>query len=56
MLHRVLTLLEGLADVPGMQIQNRQNLAQDLKMLISGFEACPTYGIRGLRYVWTALR
>lgn len=44
-----INLSEGLADVPGLQIQNRQNFAQDLQMSIRGFGARSTFGIRGLR-------
>lgn len=44
-----INLSEGLADIPGLQIQNRQNFAQDLQMSIRGFGARSTFGIRGLR-------
>ncbi|VWX58100.1 putative iron outer membrane receptor [Burkholderiales bacterium 8X] len=42
-------LSEGLAGVPGLQIQNRQNLAQDLQLSIRGFGARSTFGVRGVR-------
>ena len=42
-------LSEGLAGVPGLQILNRQNYAQDLQMSIRGFGSRSTFGVRGLR-------
>lgn len=42
-------LSEGLASVPGLQIQNRQNYAQDLQISIRGFGARSTFGVRGVR-------
>ncbi len=42
-------LSEGLAGVPGLMIQNRQNYAQDLQISIRGFGARSTFGIRGVR-------
>lgn len=42
-------LSEGLAAVPGLQIQNRQNYAQDLQISIRGFGARSAFGVRGLR-------
>lgn len=42
-------LSEGLSDVPGLQIQNRQNYAQDLQLSLRGFGARSTFGVRGLR-------
>ena len=42
-------LSEGLAGVPGLLIQNRQNYAQDLQISIRGFGARSTFGIRGVR-------
>ncbi|MEO6959998.1 MAG: TonB-dependent receptor [Burkholderiaceae bacterium] len=42
-------LSEGLAGVPGLQIQNRQNYAQDLQISIRGFGARSTFGVRGVR-------
>ncbi len=42
-------LSEGLAGVPGLMIQNRQNYAQDLQISIRGFGARSAFGIRGVR-------
>ncbi len=42
-------LSEGLAGVPGLMIQNRQNYAQDLQISVRGFGARSTFGIRGVR-------
>lgn len=42
-------LSEGLAAVPGLQLQNRYNLAQDLQLSIRGFGARSTFGVRGVR-------
>jgi iron complex outermembrane receptor protein len=42
-------LSEGLGQVPGLQIQNRQNFAQDLQLSIRGFGARSTFGVRGVR-------
>lgn len=42
-------LSENLSNVPGLQIQNRQNYAQDLQISVRGFGARSTYGVRGLR-------
>lgn len=44
-----INLSESLAKVPGLQIQNRQNYAQDLQISIRGFGARSTFGVRGLR-------
>ncbi|SAI69915.1 TonB-dependent receptor [Bordetella ansorpii] len=44
-----INLSEGLAGVPGLQIQNRQNYAQDLQISIRGFGARSTFGVRGVR-------
>ncbi|ARP93599.1 TonB-dependent receptor family protein [Bordetella genomosp. 13] len=44
-----INLSEGLASVPGLQIQNRQNYAQDLQISIRGFGARSTFGVRGVR-------
>lgn len=35
--------------MPGLQVQNRQNYAQDLQLSIRGFGSRSTYGVRGLR-------
>lgn len=42
-------LSEGLASVPGLQIKNRQNYAQDLQLSIRGYGARSTFGVRGVR-------
>ncbi|HHC2528664.1 TPA: TonB-dependent receptor PqqU [Klebsiella pneumoniae] len=42
-------LSESLGAVPGRQVQNRQNYAQDLQLSIRGFGSRSTYGVRGLR-------
>ncbi|MDY1449077.1 TonB-dependent receptor [Pseudomonas aeruginosa] len=42
-------LSEGLAGVPGLQLQNRQNYAQDLQLSIRGFGARSSFGARGVR-------
>ncbi|RZL96301.1 MAG: TonB-dependent receptor [Variovorax sp.] len=42
-------LSESLGTVPGLQIQNRQNYAQDLQLSVRGFGARSTFGVRGVR-------
>lgn len=42
-------LSENLSGLPGLQIQNRQNYAQDLQISIRGFGSRSTYGVRGMR-------
>ncbi|NDJ57657.1 TonB-dependent receptor [Enterobacteriaceae bacterium 4M9] len=42
-------LSESLTSVPGLQVQNRQNYAQDLQLSIRGFGSRSTYGVRGIR-------
>ncbi|HCI5934821.1 TPA: TonB-dependent receptor [Klebsiella quasipneumoniae subsp. quasipneumoniae] len=42
-------LSESLGAVPGLQVQNRQNYAQDMQLSIRGFGSRSTYGVRGLR-------
>ncbi|WP_462181340.1 TonB-dependent receptor PqqU [Klebsiella variicola] len=42
-------LSESQGAVPGLQVQNRQNYAQDLQLSIRGFGSRSTYGVRGLR-------
>lgn len=42
-------LSESLGAVPGLQVQNRQNYAQDLQLSIRGFGSRSTYGVCGLR-------
>lgn len=42
-------LSETLKGVPGLQLNNRENYAQDLQISIRGFGARSTFGIRGIR-------
>lgn len=42
-------LSEGLANLPGVQVQNRQNYAQDLQISMRGFGARSSFGVRGIR-------
>ena len=42
-------LSENLGGVPGLQIQNRQNYAQDLQLSVRGFGSRSMYGVRGVR-------
>jgi iron complex outermembrane recepter protein len=42
-------LPDAMRQVPGLQIRDRQNYAQDLQMSIRGFGTRSTFGIRGLR-------
>jgi iron complex outermembrane recepter protein len=42
-------LSESLGAVPGLQVQNRLNYAQDLQLSIRGFGARSTFGVRGVR-------
>ena len=42
-------LSESLGAVPGLQLQNRQNYAQDLQLSVRGFGARSTFGVRGVR-------
>lgn len=44
-----INLSDGLDGVPGLQIQNRQNYAQDLQISIRGFGARSTFGVRGIK-------
>lgn len=44
-----INLSESLTRVPGLQVQNRQNYAQDLQISMRGFGSRSTYGIRGIR-------
>jgi len=44
-----INLSESLGSVPGLQIQNRQNYAQDLQISMRGFGARSTFGVRGIR-------
>ncbi|EHM1309788.1 TonB-dependent receptor, partial [Salmonella enterica subsp. enterica serovar Enteritidis] len=40
---------ETLTSVPGLQVQNRQNYAQDLQISIRGFGSRSAFGVRGIR-------
>ena len=42
-------LSEALNATPGLQLQNRQNYAQDLQLSIRGFGARSTFGVRGIQ-------
>ncbi|WP_180069198.1 TonB-dependent receptor [Acinetobacter sp. YH16038] len=42
-------LSETLKGVPGLQLNNRENYAQDLQISIRGFGARSTFGVRGVR-------
>ena len=42
-------LSESLGGVPGLQIQNRENYAQDLQLSVRGFGARSAFGVRGVR-------
>ncbi|KAA9000537.1 TonB-dependent receptor [Affinibrenneria salicis] len=44
-----INLSEKLSGVPGLQIQNRQNYAQDLQLSVRGFGSRSMYGVRGVR-------
>ncbi len=47
--HRASTFLNPLGACLGLQIQNRQNYAQDLQLSVRGFGARSTFGVRGIR-------
>ena len=49
-----INLSENLGSVPGLQIQNRQNYAQDLQMSIRGFGSRSMFGVRGCACTSTA--
>lgn len=42
-------LSDSMGSVPGLQILNRQNYAQDLQLSIRGFGARSTFGVRGIK-------
>ncbi|OTG83942.1 TonB-dependent receptor [Acinetobacter sp. ANC 4648] len=42
-------LSETLTGVPGLQLNNRENYAQDLQLSMRGFGARSTFGVRGIR-------
>ena len=44
-----MNLSETLKGVPGLQINNRENYAQDLQISMRGFGARSTFGVRGIR-------
>jgi iron complex outermembrane receptor protein len=44
-------LSEALARVPGINVQNRQNHAQDLQVSSRGFGARASFGVRGIRLI-----
>ncbi|MBL8377658.1 MAG: TonB-dependent receptor [Burkholderiales bacterium] len=46
---RQINLSETLSRVPGIVVQDRQNLAQDLQISSRGFGARATFGVRGIR-------
>ncbi|WP_151802113.1 TonB-dependent receptor [Acinetobacter guillouiae] len=44
-----LNLTETLKGIPGLQLNNRENYAQDLQLSMRGFGARSTFGVRGIR-------
>jgi len=44
-----INLSETLKGVPGLQLNNRENYAQDLQLSMRGFGARSTFGVRGVR-------
>lgn len=44
-----INLSETLKGVPGLQLNNRENYAQDLQLSMRGFGARSTFGVRGIR-------
>ena len=47
--HLGINLSETLKGVPGLQLNNRENYAQDLQISMRGFGARSTFGVRGIR-------
>lgn len=47
--HLGVNLSETLQGVPGLQLNNRENYAQDLQISMRGFGARSTFGVRGIR-------
>lgn len=45
----LVNLSELLSAVPGLQIRDRQNFAQDLQLSVRGFGSRSTFGVRGVR-------
>ena len=46
-----LSLDESLVGVPGLYLQNRYNMAQDLRVSLRGFGARSAFGIRGIKII-----
>jgi iron complex outermembrane receptor protein len=46
-----LALDEALAGIPGLYMQNRYNMAQDLRVSLRGFGARSAFGIRGIKVI-----
>ncbi|MGB7451028.1 MAG: TonB-dependent receptor plug domain-containing protein, partial [Lysobacterales bacterium] len=46
-----LALDESLAGIPGLYMQNRYNMAQDLRISLRGFGARSAFGIRGIKII-----
>ena len=46
-----LSLDESLAGIPGLYMQNRYNMAQDLRISLRGFGARSAFGIRGIKII-----
>ena len=46
-----LSLDESLVGVPGLYMQNRYNMAQDLRVSLRGFGARSAFGIRGIKII-----
>ena len=46
-----LALDEALAGIPGLYMQNRYNMAQDLRVSLRGFGARSAFGIRGIKII-----
>lgn len=44
-----INLTETLKGIPGLQLNNRENYAQDLQLSMRGFGARSTFGVRGIR-------
>ena len=48
---RVVDLSELMGNVPGLQIRDRQNFAQDLQLSVRGFGTRSTLGVCGVRFL-----
>jgi iron complex outermembrane recepter protein len=48
-------LSESMQRVPGINVQNRFNYAQDLQMSIRGFGARSTFGVRGIKLLYDGI-